>query len=422
MDELDETVLNLQQRQKRAMVFRRNRPRIERAREIAKKRMAPDKNIKKRAYAAARQMVRRRVAGKRGAEYEKLGPTEKMIVDKMVESRQALIKKIALRLMPRIKQEEQKRLQSYMKGQALQNHGAAEGGRVSEQFNTLFAESFPVTAVRSTRKQPEEAADPDGRKVKGKVKGNIIQYSKFDEECSCNSPVYKAIKKKARKSGISEDILGEVYDRGMDAWTEDCSVTQQQYAFARVNSYINQGKSYFNEDADLHEGMIKSIKRGLRGWEKGIHDVESVKTATKSLSPQQRKDLLATKVAKGSPADLQQKLIRRELRNEETALDEVSSDLLNRYNMKSQSAWNHHSAQAKHAQTQDEREYGNKMRARRNKGMVQAYDKLDAATGRTPEKPVKVPARMKEDVELDEARPVNNPYYDHTEKMWNIVS
>lgn len=341
MDELDETVLNLQQRQQRAMILRRYKQKIERAREVAKRRSAPEKNIKKRAYAQARQMVRRRVAGKRGAEYEKLGPTEKMVVDRMVEGRQKLIKKIALRLIPRIKQAEQQRLHSYMKGQALKNHGANEGQTVKEDFNNLFAESFPPVAERSMRKQPEETSDPDGRKVKGKLKGNIIQYSKFDEERMCKSSAYKAIAKKSKKSGISEEILGEVYDRGMAAWTEECSVTQQQYAFARVNSYINQGKSYFNEDADLHELSTDTLKSYV----------------SKSKADQD-KSVFAYAYSMG------------------------------------------------HKQIRDKGEYkknADRKARNRKQGVLNATDRI----------------MQREETELEEARPVNNPEYDATEKAWN---
>ena len=60
------------------------------------------------------------------------------------------------------------------------------------------------------------------------------------------------------------------------------------------------------------KGALKSLKLGMKGWEKGMHDVDSVKAATKSLSPDSKEELLKAKVGKGSPAELQQKLIKRE--------------------------------------------------------------------------------------------------------------
>ena len=60
------------------------------------------------------------------------------------------------------------------------------------------------------------------------------------------------------------------------------------------------------------KGALKSLNRGMKGWEKGMHDVDTVKAATKSLSPDQKEKALGAKVGKGSPAELQQKLIKRE--------------------------------------------------------------------------------------------------------------
>ena len=262
MDDINE-VLDISQRMKRAQILRRYQGKIERAREIAQRKMAPEKNIKKRAYAAARQVVRKRFAGARGAEYEKLGPSEKMAIDRAIEKKQALIKKIALRLIPKVKQAEQKRLQSFIRGQALVNTGAAEGKKISEEFNVLFAERFEKQDAEVVK-----ADDKNGKSKKTSKNGQYIQfYNMFGEEAENDSPIYKAIVKKAAKSNIDLDILGEVYNRGFNAWDESISVSPQQYAFARVNSYINQGKTYFNEDADLHEGRAPgtpSIKRYTR--------------------------------------------------------------------------------------------------------------------------------------------------------------
>lgn len=272
MDDLDEKVLDITQRQKRAQIMRRYKAKIERSREMAQKRLAPEKNIKKRAYAQARQIVRKRFAGKRGAEYEKLGPSEKMSIDRAIEKKAGLIKKIALRLIPRVKSAEAKRLQSFHQGQQLKNHGAEEGHKpVNEQLNSLFAEKFDGTSTNQLPDENKPDAKAKGDKqsaVKKKAKtGDIIIYNKFGEEVLVSRPVFEGLTKKAEKSGIDIETLGEVYDRGRDAWNDNGKVTKEQYAFARVNSFINQGRSYFEEDADLHgEELVE--KRGL--WD-NIH-------------------------------------------------------------------------------------------------------------------------------------------------------
>jgi hypothetical protein len=59
--------------------------------------------------------------------------------------------------------------------------------------------------------------------------------------------------KKAEKSGISYGILKQVYNRGMAAWKTGHrpGTTPQQWAFARVNSFITGGKTRKTTDADL---------------------------------------------------------------------------------------------------------------------------------------------------------------------------
>lgn len=67
--------------------------------------------------------------------------------------------------------------------------------------------------------------------------------------------------KKSQKSGISTDVLEEVYRRGYSIWNESFGQTAQQFAFDRVNSFISGGFA-----ADLDEDLME--KRGL--WD-NIH-------------------------------------------------------------------------------------------------------------------------------------------------------
>lgn len=201
--------------------------------------MSTPENIRNKAYSAARQLVRNRLAESAGAEYEKLGPSDKMNVDRAVEKKQAHIKKIALKLIPQIANHEKKRLDSFHNGSALTNYGSPEKDDLSEALNKKFA-----SKIDSSQKKKKEDA-------KGSKNPHIIMHNTFGEEAALDSAVYNAIAKKAEKSGVDITTLGEVYNRGMSVWYEDTNVSQQQYAFARVNSFINQGKTYFNEDNDL---------------------------------------------------------------------------------------------------------------------------------------------------------------------------
>jgi hypothetical protein len=66
----------------------------------------------------------------------------------------------------------------------------------------------------------------------------------------------KGLAAKAAKSGISIGTLRKVYNRGMAAWRTGHrpGTTPQQWAMARVNSYIMKGKgTYYGADKDLRE-------------------------------------------------------------------------------------------------------------------------------------------------------------------------
>ena len=59
---------------------------------------------------------------------------------------------------------------------------------------------------------------------------------------------------KSKESGISYSILKQVYDRGMAAWKTGHrpGASQQQWAFARVNSFITKGSGTWGKaDKDL---------------------------------------------------------------------------------------------------------------------------------------------------------------------------
>ena len=199
--------------------------------------MSTPENIKNKAYSAARQLVRNRLAESAGADYQELGPTEKLKIDRAIETRQAHIKKIALKLIPQIASAEKKRKDSFTAGSPLSNNGSPEKGDVHEALNKKFS-----STIKSTEKKTEAK--------KGKSP-HIIVHNSFGEEVALDSPVYKALLNKAEKANIDITIIGEIYNRGMTVWYEDTNVSQQQYAFARVNSFINKGKTYFNEDYDL---------------------------------------------------------------------------------------------------------------------------------------------------------------------------
>lgn len=86
----------------------------------------------------------------------------------------------------------------------------------------------------------------------------------FDEYLnSINESADVALKNKANASKIPLGILRSVYNKGMAAWRTGHrpGVTQQQWAMARVNSFIMGGKTTKKADKSLWEKAKKAKKK-----------------------------------------------------------------------------------------------------------------------------------------------------------------
>jgi hypothetical protein len=104
-----------------------------------------------------------------------------------------------------------------------------------------------------------------------------------------------ALKKKAKASGVPYSVLKQVYNRGMAAWVTGHrpGATQSAWAFARVNSFLTKGKTWYGADADLAKKARKYLKEahmfGYTDWgwitPEGIsvRPIESDKTHTSIL-------------------------------------------------------------------------------------------------------------------------------------------
>ena len=109
------------------------------------------------------------------------------------------------------------------------------------------AKSGNITAVNAKRElnNAERAAF---EKAKIQLATSKVQEETIEEGDN-------SIAAKAKKTGISVGTLRKVYNRGVAAWNSGHrpGTTPQQWGHARVNSYINKGKTYHTADKDLRE-------------------------------------------------------------------------------------------------------------------------------------------------------------------------
>lgn len=116
--ELLEFVLNFQQRRARARVMKRFKTKIAMARKRKSMRMADGHALERRARKAAVLLMKKRFAGNMGLNYANLTASQKMAVDKRIQGKEALIGRMAKRLLPKIRQKEMLRLQKRSKAKA----------------------------------------------------------------------------------------------------------------------------------------------------------------------------------------------------------------------------------------------------------------------------------------------------------------
>src|SRR5210317_1443426 len=84
------------------------------------------------------------------------------------------------------------------------------------------------------------------------MKMDQIRQKQQKEEVELQEKI-EGLANKSEKSGVPYGILKKVYDRGMAAWKggHRPGTTPQQWAFARVNSFLTGGKTRTTADADL---------------------------------------------------------------------------------------------------------------------------------------------------------------------------
>jgi hypothetical protein len=120
------------------------------------------------------------------------------------------------------------------------------------------AETKPSKHTLAVRKMMKNEAEesPLPKKLRHASRsGNITKVMDKRQETGRVNESDSSLAAKAEKSGVSVGTLRKVYKRGVAAWNSGHrpGTTPQQWGHARVNSYINKGKTYHTADKDLRE-------------------------------------------------------------------------------------------------------------------------------------------------------------------------
>jgi hypothetical protein len=181
---LDEAVLSLQQRRQRALTMRKFKNKIKLARQKSMRKAATMAKLKNRARKKAINIIRAKVAGKKGANYSQLSPGEKMMIDKRVAKKKAVINKIAKRMIPQLRKLDLQRLNS-KKSQKEEFEAMLS---LDEQFELMFevAQDKDIEDRKGT--QPAKYHSGLSKSTKSKRDAQFKKQAKMDDD---NPDAYK---------------------------------------------------------------------------------------------------------------------------------------------------------------------------------------------------------------------------------------
>ena len=135
------------------------------------------------------------------------------------------------------------------------------GTQPKKYYKTLSKSEKEKRAAHFAKQDYKKSDDNDDYKPAPGDKGAKTKPSKFTKkfkqmygEVNQIDEKIKGLENKAKKSGMPYGILKKVYDRGMAAWKggHRPGTTQQQWAFARVNSFVTKSPGTWGKaDKDL---------------------------------------------------------------------------------------------------------------------------------------------------------------------------
>ena len=326
-DLINERVYTLMQRRKAAIKMRRLKYRVQRMRKLKRKRMATADMLTRRARRQARNLMRKRIAGPKGANYSALSPSEKMQIDKRIQSKLPIINKLAKRLMPKVKSAELVRLRAARsKKQESVNHSfqsfigdLVNEGTSSDNDRSRFSlqnylnqtsevSESPTNKIFAKLKKTHDSEDDklDQRQdiAKEKLKIQLAKSKQAEirrEAADIANAVdmmieaIEAIESKATKADIDPDLLMVEYVDGYN--NPHGKQTPQQGGFAAINRKIAEMSA---AEKDKAEDIVKGMKKKASYFTKKYGDkADSVMYATANKLAQEEKkhlrDLLGEK-------------------------------------------------------------------------------------------------------------------------------
>lgn len=232
--------LTVAQRLQRGRQIKRIAPKLKRAARRALTQSPSSNRIWKRSERAARNVLKKRFSPVKGVPYAKLTTTQKIFVDKALEKRQKLIRKVAKRLLPKVRQASFKRLQTYRAGTGRSRL------RENEAFEAMFNQRPLPKIIESMIIDMGDHPMADSL------------MTLLDLSAEKDSPAVKSLKEKAESIKVPFAEILQVYaDALLEYKRTGSKLTGEQYAFNAVNVYVadRRGPSLNESFEKMHENL-----------------------------------------------------------------------------------------------------------------------------------------------------------------------
>jgi hypothetical protein len=135
--------------------------------------------------------------------------------------------------------------------------------KYTKKYKQMFGENI-MTDPYQFMEVLEELEKEFIEELNNMSENELLELAGFLNEgvTSPSSPVRKALKNKSDKTGFPQGILTQVWKRGYAAWKTGHipGTTPQQWAMARVNSFVTGGKTTKMHDKKLYQQAKKNRK------------------------------------------------------------------------------------------------------------------------------------------------------------------
>jgi hypothetical protein len=236
--------LTVAQRLQRGRQIKRIKPKLKRGAKRALSQSPSASRIWKRSERAARNLLKKRFSPVKGVSYSKLSTTQKIFVDRALEKRQKLIKKVAKRLLPKVRAASFKRLQSYRAGTGRSR--LRENEAFEAQFNQRPLPQIIESMIIDMGDHP--------------MADSLMTL--LDLTAAKDSPAVRSLKEKAESINVPFVEVLQVYaDALLEYKRSGSKLTGEQYAFNAVNVYVADRKApTINENfEELSEGLFGAM-------------------------------------------------------------------------------------------------------------------------------------------------------------------